>query len=223
MAIRSHGTPVKICGITRLEDALVAAEAGVAAIGFIFWPPGKRYIAPSKAAEIVRALPAEIARVGVFLNEDPATIRAVRDGVGLTHVQLHGDESPDMAHALPGPVIKAFRGRIEQARLAAYRTLAGLLLEGYSEVAPGGTGTAADEMSAQLLAGDSKFILSGGLVAESVAIAIRRFNPAAVDVASGVETAPGIKDHDRIRAFIAACAPPSRNRAAIPGFSGVPD
>lgn len=215
MVVVSGSTPAKICGITRLDDALVAAEAGAAAIGMIFWPPGKRYIAPAKAAAIVRALPAGIALVGVFLNEDPATIRAIRDEVGLTHLQLHGAEAPETARALPGPIIKAFRGQIDAARIEAYRGVAGVLLEGYSDTAPGGTGTAVDEATAQRMAGDATFILSGGLVAETVAIAIRRFNPAAVDVASGVETAPGIKDHAKIRAFIAACAAPSGNSGKV--------
>lgn len=212
------GTPVKICGITRVDDALVAAEAGARAIGMIFWPPGKRYIAPVRAAQIVRALPAGIARVGVFFNEDPKTIRAIRDEVGLTHIQLHGAETPEIAAALPGPIIKAFRGKTDPAQLAAFCGVSGLLLEGYSDAAPGGTGTAADELAAQLLSGDPKFILSGGLAADTVAIAIRRFNPAAVDVASGVETAPGIKDHAKIRAFVAACATPAKNLGTVFAF-----
>lgn len=194
---------IKICGITSERDARAAVGAGADALGFVFHPPSARAVTALRAAEIARCLPPFVARVGVFVNLPPAEILAIRDRVGLTAIQLHGDEQPDTAHALPGPVIKAFRGPVPRRRVFEYRT-AGYLLDGNAGDRYGGAGLPADEAAASALAGDPRFILAGGLSADSVAGRIRRFRPAAVDVSSGVELEPGRKCPERMQAFVAA-------------------
>lgn len=192
---------IKICGITRIEDAQAAVAAGADAIGLIFYAGSRRAVTPDAARAIVASLPPLVPAIGVFVNADTATIRAVRDQVGLAAVQLHGDEMPDQAAALPGPVIKAFR--TPPADLAAWR-VAGFLADGAAPGQYGGTGTGAAEPLLALLAPTGRMILAGGLTPETVAERVRRWRPAAVDVASGVEAAPGIKDLAKLRAFIAA-------------------
>lgn len=159
---------------------------------------------------IARSLPPFVARVGVFVNLPPAEIRSIRSQVGLTAIQLHGDEPPVAAHALPGPVIKAFRGAVVCQQVFEYQT-AGYLLDGDAGDRFGGSGMPADEAAASALAGDPRFILSGGLNPDNVAERIRRFRPAAVDVSTGVELAPGRKCPEKMQAFVAAA------RAALAG------
>ncbi|MEQ8699100.1 MAG: phosphoribosylanthranilate isomerase [Bauldia litoralis] len=204
---------VKICGITRLEDALAAVEAGADAIGFVFWDGSARRIHPDDAARIAGRLPPFVARVGVFVDAPVTRIRDIRDRVGLSAVQLHGNESPEAAIQVPGPVIKAFRGPIDLARVCAY-PVQGWLLDGAPEGRFGGAGEAADAEAAAMLVDNPRFILAGGLRAETVAAACRRYRPAGVDVASGVETAPGVKDHVLLRRFVAAA------KAADAAFAG---
>ena len=194
---------IKICGITSERDAHAAVEAGADALGFVFYPPSPRAVTALQATEISRCLPPSIGRIGIFVNLPTADIRAIRAQVGLTAVQLHGDEPPAAAHALPGPVIKAFRGAVPCQEVFEYRT-AGYLLDGDAGERYGGAGVPADEAAAAALAGDPRFILAGGLNADTVAERIRRFRPAAVDVSSGVERAPGQKCPEKMREFVTA-------------------
>jgi phosphoribosylanthranilate isomerase len=198
---------VKICGITRLDDALAAAEAGADAVGFVFWPGSPRYIHPDEAARIALRLPPFVARVGVFVDAPVTRIRDIRDRVGLGAVQLHGDEPPEAAVQVPGPAIKAFRGPIAIDRVCAY-AVQGWLIDGAPDGRFGGAGQAADHDAASMLVDNPRFILAGGLTPDNVAAACRRYRPAGVDVASGVERAPGLKDHALLRRFVAAVKAP---------------
>ena len=201
---------VKICGITSERDAHAAVEASADALGFVFYPKSSRAVTALQAMAIARSLPPFVARVGVFVNLPPAEIQSIRSQVGLTAIQLHGDEPPVAAHALPGPVIKAFRGAVVCQQVFEYQT-AGYLLDGDAGDRFGGSGMPADEAAASALAGDPRFILSGGLNPDNVAERIRRFRPAAVDVSTGVELAPGRKCPEKMQAFVAAA------RAALAG------
>lgn len=194
---------VKICGIRRLEHALVAVDAGADAIGLNFWRPGRRYVAPETARVIVRALPPFVARVGVFVDEDPSTIRQIADLVGLDVLQLHGEESPEFCRQFNLPVIKGVkvRGPESLQGLRRYR-VAAFLLDTHVPGEAGGTGQTFDWSLAAPVTQAGPVILSGGLTIENVAEAIRAAQPYAVDVASGVETG-GEKDPEKIRAFIA--------------------
>lgn len=194
-------TRVKICGITRAEDAQAAAALGADALGFILYAGSKRAIAPEAAAAIIRDLPPFVARVGVFVNEDPARMRELRDALGLSAIQLSGDEPATILAALDGPVIKAFRSI--PADLSAWR-VAAWLADGAASGSYGGTGTAADAGLVRTLALCGRLILAGGLVAETVGALVRAHRPYAVDVASGVESAPGVKDRAKMAAFIRA-------------------
>jgi phosphoribosylanthranilate isomerase len=200
---------VKICGITNWVDARRAIEAGCDALGFNFYPRSPRYIAPREAAAIRARLPREIAAVGVFVNEAPAAVSEFAETIRLDYAQLHGDERAVAARAVARstPVIKAFRVglRFEPARVARYPAAA-FLLDG----APprgrlrGGTGHTFDWTLARHAARYGPIVIAGGLTPENVAQAIRAARPAAVDVASGVESAPGRKDPGKLRAFLAA-------------------
>lgn len=203
---------VKICGITRLEDALAAAEAGADAIGFVFWEGSPRYIQPDEAARIASRLPPFVARVGVFVDAPVTRIRDIRERVGLGAVQLHGDEPPEVAIQVPGPVIKAFRGPVGIETVCAY-PVQGWLLDGAPAGRYGGAGQAADRAAAAMLVDNPRFLLAGGLRPDNVAEACRRYRPAGVDVASGVERAPGVKDHDLVRRFVVAVKAPADERA----------
>ncbi len=198
---------VKICGITRLEDALAAAEAGADAIGFVFWQGSPRYIHPDEAARIALRLPPFVGRVGVFVDAPVTRIRDIRERVGLSAVQLHGDEPPEAAVQVPGPAIKAFRGPVGIDRVCAY-PVQGWLIDGAPDGRFGGAGQVADHEAAAMLVDNPRFILAGGLTPDTVAAACRRYRPAGVDVASGVERAPGIKDHALVRRFVAAVKTP---------------
>ena len=197
-------TRVKICGVTRLEDALAAAELGADAIGFNFWPRSKRYCPPNTAREIARALPPFVTPVGVFVNASRPEILRIAHRVGLRAIQLHGDESPSFCARFPLPVIKAVRveGREALRGLEAYEVEAFLLdapSAGY-----GGSGRAFDWAWARAHRLPRPVILAGGLTPKNVAAAIRAVSPHAVDVASGVESAPGMKDRRKMARFIAA-------------------
>lgn len=199
-------TLVKICGITRLEDAELAVELGASAIGFIFWPDSPRYISPSRAADISRALPDRIARVGVFVNQTRNFIWNAADQVELTALQLHGDETTAFAAALPRPVIKAVPVTDDfslDAAMEIPRSIT-VLLDAHDPVKRGGTGTTIDWSVAAAVAWRRPIFLSGGLNAGNIREAIDRVNPHAVDVSSGVESAPGRKDANKLRELFAA-------------------
>ena len=194
---------VKICGITRLEDAAAAIDAGASAIGFIFWEGSPRFVRPERAKAIVRTLPPLIGAVGVFVNQDPARVNELADAVGLTAVQLHGDETPDQAELIDRPVIKAI-SRGDDAHVDQWPDHVTLLVDAHDPVRRGGTGENADWVSAAALARRRRILLAGGLTPANVAEAIRHVRPFGIDVSSGVERSPGIKDHERLAALFQA-------------------
>jgi phosphoribosylanthranilate isomerase len=198
-------TKVKICGTTRLEDAELAIGHGAWALGFILWPPSKRHVDPAVAAGIVRVVRRRVETVGVFVNQRLDEVEALVDAIGVTHVQLHGDEGPSFCAAVAqrtgAKVIKA--ARIAHAAdlrdIERFHTDYHLL-----DTASAGYGGSGKTWDWELLAqrrSKVPFLLSGGLTAENVAEGIARVRPWGVDVASGVEASPGVKDPDRLAAF----------------------
>jgi len=194
---------VKICGITRASDAAAAVEYGASAIGFIFWARGARYVDPQRARDIVRTLPPFVTPVGVFVNETAEHINAVADIVGLGAVQLHGDETPDMLDAMTRPIVKAV-GRVDDGTAERWPERVMLLVDADDPVNRGGTGARADWQGAARLAATRRTLLAGGLKPENVAEAVAAVHPFGIDVSSGVEDAPGIKNRDRIRQLFEA-------------------
>jgi phosphoribosylanthranilate isomerase len=193
---------VKICGVTRLEDALAAARLGADAVGFNFWPRSKRYLAPAAAAAIVRELPPSVVSFGVFVDPTRDEALAALAASGVSVAQLHGDEDPALCASLPIPVVKAIRvaDPSSLAALASYEVRAFLLdsaTAGY-----GGSGVTFDWSLAAMVARELPVVLAGGLVPENVGAAVRAVRPIAVDVASGVEASPGVKDLSRMETFI---------------------
>lgn len=201
---------IKICGITREEDARAAIDAGADALGFVFVPGTPRFIEPERAAAIVHGLPPFVSRVGLFVNADPGFIRATLAEVRLDTVQLHGDESPQVGRDLrkQARVIQAFRvqGPETLDRLPAYRDSSDAwLLDAYVPGAAGGTGARFDwNLAVQARDLGHPLILAGGLKPENIAEAVRQVRPFAIDVSSGVESAPGRKDPDKVRRLIEA-------------------
>jgi phosphoribosylanthranilate isomerase len=197
-------TRVKICGITRPEDGMAAAEAGADAIGLVFYPRSPRFVTPDQALDVVRVLPPFVTVVGLFVNEQPGMVRAMADAVGLDLLQFHGDETPDYCRQFNQPYLKALRVRPDCDLLAeaqGYREARGLLLDAWHETLPGGSGAVFDwELIPEALR--AHCILAGGLNPDNVAGAIHRVRPYAVDVSSGVEADKGIKDPARIQAFM---------------------
>ena len=199
--------PVKICGITSLDDATVAVEAGADYIGFMLWEGSKRYIKPSDAMKIVEEVGEYVKTVGIFVNEKPKMVDDLVIGIGLDFAQLHGDETVSYISTLRTERIKAIRVKDESdiAYAATFEHAVDyILLDTYVEGERGGTGKTFNWDLAKGLAKDFPVILSGGLNSENVVEAINRVNPYGVDVSSGVEKSPGIKDHDKIRDFIKA-------------------
>jgi phosphoribosylanthranilate isomerase len=212
-------TRIKICGLTNLDDARCAAQAGADFLGFIFYVKSPRYVEPEGVAAITRAIRQEMGEaaprfVGVFVNEPAAGVRAVLDGAGLDLAQLHGDEPPAQVQALWPRAFKAIRPRSRggaRAALAAYGEallqeagLPQLLVDAYDPGRFGGTGSPVDVALARPLARRVRLMLAGGLDPETVGAAIEGVRPWGVDVASGVERAKGIKDPARVRAFVEA-------------------
>ena len=200
---------VKICGITRPEDAEQAASLGAWAVGFNFWPGSKRRCDPAVAAGIARALRRRVEPVGVFVNPTLDQVVRLAEGVGLTHVQLHGDEGPSFCTAVAertgARVIKALRiGSGADIRDAERFHTDFHLLDAAAGLAYGGTGRTFDWRLIAQRHSHVPLILSGGLTPENVADGIAAVHPWGVDVASGVESAPGIKDAAKVEAFIAA-------------------
>jgi phosphoribosylanthranilate isomerase len=196
---------IKICGITRLSDAEEAVAAGANAIGFVFWPGSPRFIDPFRAARIAAALPPLVARVGVFVNQNAEYINAVAARVRLDAVQLHGDEQVDDLAPLVRPVIKAVAlGADSSIDVAAWPARVTLLLDVHDPARRGGTGQTIDWSAAASIARRRRTLLAGGLTPENVAAAVACVQPFGIDVSSGVETSPGIKDHRRIRALFEA-------------------
>jgi phosphoribosylanthranilate isomerase len=206
---------VKICGITSVADAQLAASSGADAIGLNFFSGSKRYCMPDVARQIAGALPASIRKVGVFVNAAPAEVLTISKQVGLDAIQLHGDEAPEVLQALrPWPIVRAFRVDADLAPLGQYldrchqlRCLPRMiLLDAASQGQFGGTGQTLDWPA--IAAGRPHLrglplVLAGGLTADNVSQAIAAVHPWAVDVASGVESRPGQKSAERVQAFVA--------------------
>jgi phosphoribosylanthranilate isomerase len=194
---------VKICGITRLQDALLAVELGADALGFNFWPESKRYCAPERAAKIIAALPPLISTVGIFVNQSRAHIRRMAGLSGVRYVQLHGNETPEFCEELGFPHVKAVRveGAESIRGLARYRAAAGFLLDAPS-AGYGGSGKTFDWALARRAAKERPILLAGGLTPENVSQALTQVRPYGVDVASGVESKPGKKDKEKLSRFI---------------------
>lgn len=192
---------VKICGITRQQDAAAAVDHGASAIGFIFWPGSPRFIDPFRARTIAKTLPPFVSTVGVFVNQPREYINGVASLVPLSVVQLHGDETPAFASRLSRPVLKAVT-RPEHAREWPQQVM--LLVDVHDPVKRGGTGQVVDWSMAAALARDRQIVLAGGLTPENVAEAVAAVHPWGIDVSSGVERSPGIKDERRISALFEA-------------------
>ncbi|MHB1340885.1 MAG: phosphoribosylanthranilate isomerase [Coriobacteriia bacterium] len=200
-------TRVKICGITNPGDAAAAVAAGADALGVVL-APSKRQLSIAEAALVLADVPPLVARVGVFVNADAAFVAEAVERIGLTAVQFHGEETPEECAAAPVPVIKALRVGTDFAlkTLEPFRgTVASLLLDTCTPDSHGGTGRTFDwSAQAGVVPGRASLILAGGLTPDNVSEAIRTLHPFAVDVSSGVESSPGVKDHAAIIAFIAA-------------------
>lgn len=199
-------TRIKCCGMTRVEDALLAAHLGADAIGLVFTVRSKRQVTLARAREIVAALPPFVATVALFMDDDADLVRQVIEEVQPTLLQFHGREIDDWCMQFGRPFLKAIamgEGAAALPRLREYPHAAGLLLDGHGFGEAGGSGKAFDW---SLLPGElaQPMILAGGLHSDNVADAVRLVRPWAVDVASGVESAPGIKDPDKLAAFIHA-------------------
>jgi phosphoribosylanthranilate isomerase len=198
---------VKICGITNLEDALLAASLGAHALGFIFYQKSPRAIRPEAAREIIRALPPLVLSVGVFVDEEAQVVREISERVGLDWVQLHGRESPEYCRSLGRRVLKGFRIKNEAslAFLSEYQNaVQAFLLDTYRPGTPGGTGETFDWEIARQALKYGPVILAGGLTPDNVAAALQTAKPQGVDVASGVEVSPGKKDPGKLKAFFQA-------------------
>lgn len=207
-------TRVKLCGLTRPEDVDAAVAAGADALGFVLWPGSKRAVDEALLAELAERVPAFVTRVGLFVDQDPALIE--RCATHLDLLQFHGEEPPAFCDGFRRPWIKALRMRDDldlHAAAEAYRGARVLLLDAYRPGVPGGTGETFDW--SRIPAGLAKpVILAGGLNADNVAEAIATVAPFAVDVSGGVEAAPGIKDAERMAAFMAAAGEGDARRRA---------
>ncbi|POQ05866.1 phosphoribosylanthranilate isomerase [Pseudomonas syringae] len=196
----------KICGITRIEDALAAAEAGADAIGLVFYPKSPRAVTVLQARAIIAALPPFITTVGLFVNASRCELNEKLDAVALDMLQFHGDETPEECDGYHRPYIKALRvkaGDDIAGVCRTYRNARGVLLDTYVEGVPGGTGETFDwALIPDDL--DKPVILAGGLTSANVAQAIAQVRPYAVDVSGGVEKSKGIKDREKILAFMSA-------------------
>ena len=198
------GVRVKFCGLTRATDARLADALGVDAVGLVFYPPSPRAVTIAQALEIVAAVPPGPTRTGLFVDPDMATVQRVLAQVPLELLQFHGDEPAGLCRAFGLPYLKAIRLRpgMDVAAVAAtFPDAFGLLLDAYRPGVPGGTGAVADWSRIPSLPG-RRIVLAGGLHAANVGEALRRVSPCAVDVSSGIERSPGVKDPGRMVAFI---------------------
>ncbi|MBI4464218.1 MAG: phosphoribosylanthranilate isomerase [Acidobacteria bacterium] len=229
---------VKICGIRHAEDAAVAVEAGASALGFNFWSGTPRYIAPEEAARIIEgleglraAVPRDIWRVGVFVDEALERVLEIAAETGISVLQLHGSESPEYLERLGSwpkikAIIKALRvsDDFQPEQLLRYRSANAFLLDGFVAGMHGGTGKSFDWTRAEKAASFGKIILAGGLNPDNVGMAVRQVRPWGVDVCSGVEITPGKKDPQRIWEFIQAVrAAEAEMAASSPARNPAPD
>ena len=191
---------VKVCGITRVEDAEHAVAHGATALGFIFWPRSPRYVAPAQAAEIVARVPSSVTTVGVFVNEPVDGIREAVRQSGVAMVQLHGDEPVGYAAELTQPLMRALD--VDAALDTDWPPHTTILLDATDRERRGGTGTNVDWAKARSVALTRRVVLAGGLSPENVEAAIEQVAPWGVDVSSGVEASPGVKDAARVGDFL---------------------
>jgi len=211
-----HRTWIKMCGITRLEDALACVEAGADALGFVFTESPRR-IRPDQAIAIIRKLPPTVTRFGVFVDESPAEIAEVLAATEIDRIQLHGFEEPMVQELAGTRVVKAFRARDESILTEIEEWAAPFfLLDTWHPGQAGGTGQRLDWDIARRAHRFGRFLLAGGLTPENVGEAIRQVRPFGVDVSSGVEKSPGLKDLAKIRAFVDAVRAADREAAAAP-------
>ena len=197
---------VKICGITSVADGLTAAEAGADLIGLMFYDQSPRYISLSTAAEIARAVPPFVMKVGVFVNPEPELVMRAIGECGLSMLQFHGEETPEFCTQFGVMSMKAFRIRdaASLVTLPDYATDA-YLLDAFSSEARGGTGEKFNwDLAVEAKRFGKPILLAGGLTPKNVTAAVKQVQPFGVDVSSGVESAPGKKDVAKVRAFIAA-------------------
>ncbi len=194
---------VKICGITTLEDALTAIEAGADALGFVFYSASPRHVSPEQAADIIRKLPPFVQTVGLFVDEKMTVVNAIADHCRLDVIQLHGEETPAYCESVNRRVIKAFRVKdISTLDLLVPYHVSGYLLDAWSPDAHGGTGQVFNwDIAAEAVLGGRNIILAGGLTPDNITESIRKVHPYGVDVSSGVESAPGRKDAFKVRRF----------------------
>ena len=199
-------TRVKICGITRVQDALEAVRCGADAIGLVFYAASPRHVSVQQAQQIVAALPPFISVVALFVNATPAEIEAVLSQVRIDIAQFHGDETAADCERIKLPYFKAIRVKSDTNLLQCaldFSSANALLLDTYSEAAYGGTGHVFDwDLIPKNMT--KPVILAGGLIAENVGLAIQKVKPYAVDISGGVEVSKGIKDADKIAAFMLA-------------------
>ncbi|MEJ2421961.1 MAG: phosphoribosylanthranilate isomerase [Acidobacteriota bacterium] len=199
---------VKVCGITNLDDAAAALEMGAFMLGFNFWPGSPRYIDPRDAARIRSKLPTSARCAGIFVDSSPGDIMRAADLAGIQVAQLHGRESPEVCASVRLPVIKAFNSRTlpSEAGLAEFPDCL-LLIDAWHPSMKGGTGRKADWRTARRIASKRPVILAGGLGPGNVLEAYQAVRPAVLDVNSGVEKTPGVKDHTLLRALFRRLAP----------------
>jgi phosphoribosylanthranilate isomerase len=193
---------IKICGITREEDALLCADEGADFLGFIFAPKSRRGVTVDRARALAEALRGHRSRpklVGVFVDETPSTVNDIALAVGLDLVQLHGDESDADCSAIRLPVIKAYRVGQSLPDTSRHASASWLLFDTLDMRQAGGTGRSFDWSLLESWRRDRPFFLSGGLTTDNIARAVSQVRPDGVDIASGVESSPGIKDHDKVR------------------------
>ena len=197
---------VKVCGITRLEDAQLAVELGASAIGLVLWPESPRFIGAERATMIIQALPPFVTRVGVFVDQPEEHVNHIATQIGLGVVQLHGNETPEYCGSIRHRVVRAI-GLTPMTDLASFRAWPAsitLLLDAHDPEKHGGTGRTVNWALAARVAAMRRTVLSGGLRSDNVSAAVDAVRPYAIDVSSGVEARPGVKDPERMRAFFHA-------------------
>ncbi len=195
---------VKVCGLTRSQDARLACEFGADAVGFIFYPKSPRFITPDKAGEIASGLPEQITRIGVFVSPEPVQVQAAISAAGLDAVQIHGSDTPELYSALPVQTICALNlppgSQLRDAETQAAGARA-VVFDSHAPGQYGGSGRLSDWQLARELAARLTLILAGGLNPNNIRDAVEQVNPWGVDVNSGVEVAPGIKDEYKLEQF----------------------
>jgi len=199
-------TRVKFCGLRHKDDVADAVALGVDALGFVFYEPSSRYVAPEDAATLTRAVPAFLTRVGLFVNENAETIKRIFEIARLNLIQYHGEESPEFCDSVGLPYIKAFRVQQDmdiRGAMDRYPNASGFLLDAYVKGQPGGTGERFDW--GLIPRSYAPIILAGGLTPDNAKDAIEQVAPWALDVSGGIESKPGRKDPDKMARFMDAC------------------